>query len=428
MHKYTTIWPLHIIDFPVTVVIRQIKKLPQHWLKFWIPALLLKVVAAISLGLIYKYYYGVGDTFSLFDDGKLLAKLAIDQPDTYLQVLWQTVKGRRVDDLIILANANPRAVAMSVFNSVLCLLSGNNYWLSAFYAAILNFLALTTLVYTLEKIFKLSKQSLLIAFFFYPSVLLWTSGLLKENVLLACLSIVSAIILRLLYPEFFKKRIVVISLLYWLILAFSLLIIYRLKYYYLAVYLPVVIAYSVVVIFKKKQSNTVFRSQKILFIGVFLFTILLATSIHPNLNLDKVVAALVLNHDIMVEETSKPENLIQYNNLKASFSSVLKNTPKAFWEGLARPYLWEQGNWLKKISGLENLLFLLLLFGALFKWGQSGFKTKYSIEVLAVCAFSLVLLLMLALSAPNLGNLVRYKTGFIPFLILLLVSAVKRKE
>ncbi len=393
MHKYTTIWPLHIIDFPVTVVIKQIKKLPQHWLKFWIPALLLKVIAALVLGLIYKFYYGAGDTFSLFDDGQLLAQLAKDELLTYLKVLGQTVKGRRVGEYIMLANANPRAVAMSVINSVLCLLSGNNYWLSAFYAAIINFIALITLVFTLEKIFKLSRLSLFVAFFLYPSVLLWTSGLLKENVLLACLSIVTSIILRFLYPEFFKKRNVFVSLMYWLVLAFSLLIIYRLKYYYLAVYMPVVLAYVVVVLFKKKKQDLLFKFQALLFLGVFSFTILLATTIHPNLNIDKVIEALVLNHDIMVEETSKSENLIQYNNLKASFSSVLKNTPKAFWEGLARPYLWEQGNWLKNISGLENLLFLLLLFVALFKWGQSGFKTKYSIEVLAVCTFSLVLLL-----------------------------------
>ena len=41
--------------------------------KFFWPALLLKLIAGICLGLVYTYYYSIGDTFLYFQDGVSLA-------------------------------------------------------------------------------------------------------------------------------------------------------------------------------------------------------------------------------------------------------------------------------------------------------------------------------------------------------------------
>ncbi|MEM1137846.1 MAG: hypothetical protein AAGI07_18570, partial [Bacteroidota bacterium] len=154
----------------------------------------------------------------------------------------------------------------------------------------------------------------------------------------------------------------------------------------------------------------------------------LATRLHPNLYLGKVINALVLNHDLMVKDSAHPENLIFYNGLQPTFLAILKNIPKAFWEGLLRPYIWENGNVLKRIMALENTFFIGLLLTGIYRWRKACFPLKYPLEIQAIIFFSLVLLVMLAISAPNLGNLVRYKAGFMPFLLLLLFSAANSKE
>src|SRR3990170_8117515 len=53
---------------------------------FW-PALLVKLTAGICLGLIYTYYYTVGDTFNYFEDGVKLANLARTDVGSYLKFL-----------------------------------------------------------------------------------------------------------------------------------------------------------------------------------------------------------------------------------------------------------------------------------------------------------------------------------------------------
>ena len=63
------------------------RQLPDVKPFFW-PALLLKLVAGIGLGLLYKYHYAVGDTFSFFEDASALAKVFWgESPITYVDLL-----------------------------------------------------------------------------------------------------------------------------------------------------------------------------------------------------------------------------------------------------------------------------------------------------------------------------------------------------
>src|SRR5687768_1826823 len=54
---------------------------------FW-PALAVKLLAGIALGLVYSGYYSAGDTWVYFKDGAVLAGLAKSDPGAYLGLLW----------------------------------------------------------------------------------------------------------------------------------------------------------------------------------------------------------------------------------------------------------------------------------------------------------------------------------------------------
>src|SRR5690242_17133896 len=71
---------------------------------FW-PALILKVIAGICLGVIYfEYYNGVGDTAQYFIEGSWLSEVARTDPQTYFQFLWSS------EGVPALATQAPRAL------------------------------------------------------------------------------------------------------------------------------------------------------------------------------------------------------------------------------------------------------------------------------------------------------------------------------
>src|SRR6187549_3190835 len=90
---------------------------------FW-PALILKVVAGIGLGLLYRYYYTVGDTFQYFDDGTKLAELARDDVKTYFAFLWSGNESFDVWSTLVLRE--PRALFLIKIVSVFSVVSLDN--------------------------------------------------------------------------------------------------------------------------------------------------------------------------------------------------------------------------------------------------------------------------------------------------------------
>ena len=103
---------------------------------FW-PALLLKWIAGVSLGLVYTYYYTVADTFAYFQDGVRLAEVARTDFLTYLNFLWSGDDSFSFwSDLIY---RQPRAMFLSKIASLFCILTFDNYWIVAVYFSTLTF-------------------------------------------------------------------------------------------------------------------------------------------------------------------------------------------------------------------------------------------------------------------------------------------------
>jgi len=102
--------------------------------------------------------------------------------------------------------------------------------------------------------------------------------------------------------------------------------------------------------------------------------------------------------------------------------SILSNFPAAVFAGLFRPTLFDAHSLLQWLSAFENTLVLVLFLTALptlTTWKQIGREDR--LLVIAVALYIVALSGLLALSTPNYGTLVRYRVGFYPFFVLLLV-------
>ena len=99
---------------------------------------------------------------------------------------------------------------------------------------------------------------------------------------------------------------------------------------------------------------------------------------------------------------------------------MIGNAPWALASGLFRPFLWEADTLLKLAVSLENVFILLLCIISLVRI-REFLRAQNSLITLSVIVFVVLLCIFLALSTPNLGSLARYKVGFTPFLIFLVI-------
>src|SRR3954453_8897186 len=55
--------------------------------KYFIPALTVKFIGAIGLGIVYQFYYTNGDTYNYYNQIKVLHKAYLDSPAIWLKLL-----------------------------------------------------------------------------------------------------------------------------------------------------------------------------------------------------------------------------------------------------------------------------------------------------------------------------------------------------
>lgn len=377
---------------------------------FW-PAFLFKMLAGLSLGLLYTYYYEVGDTFSFFSDGTELSSLARNDFTTYARFLISGDESFDIWQSLIFKE--PRSLFMTKCISVVNLVTLDNYWITSLYFSFLSFIGTWLLVKTLVRLYPGFLQAAVIAFLFFPSFVFWSSGIIKESLVMPCLFYLTIIFLRLWHGRKIRP-------LAWIIVLLSIWIVWSLKYYYAAVFFPVVITSLLVryVFIYVIKSNRV-ALQYAVWIILFSVPLFLVSVAHPNFDPERLLNVIVLNNRIY-SELSAPGNLIHYYSLKPTILSFLTNAPWALVSGLFRPFLWEATTWPKFIVAFENLALLAAFFFALRNIAKLA-SSKYLPLIFALVVYVIVLCIFLALSTPNFGTLARYRIGFLPYVVFLLL-------
>lgn len=375
---------------------------------FW-PALIFKLTCGIALGLLYTYYYTTGDTFSFFQDGSTLSNLARRDFIEYIRFL-----GLADDSFSVWTELNHqqyRSLFFSKWISVVNLITYDNYWVTSIYFSFLSFLGAWYLWKSIISFFEGSYAPAAFAFLFFPSVVFWTSGLIKEAVAMPGLYFLAAAFLRLWH----NRRLVLVE---WILLMVSLWCVWQLKYFYLALFVPIALTTWVV----KYLSTVVFVFRRIVmqfFAWVALFGLCLLTVnfLHPNFDFDYLPEVIVHNNTAYTR-LSRPDNLISFPELEPNYASLLTHSPKALVTGLFRPYIWEGGMLIKLMSGIENLI-LMVVIGTSLVSSKYKPRSDYSLLAFATLVYCILLCILLTLSTPNLGTLVRYRVGFLPFLVFL---------
>jgi hypothetical protein len=377
--------------------------------KFFVPALVIKLAAGMCLGLLYKYYYTVGDTFTYFEEGRQIANIARTDPGDYLNFLFTSSGGNEA-----LSIQAPRALFLSKIVSLFNLITVDNYWLISIYFSSAAFAAAWFLFSSLAKEFPKNIIPAAFAFLFFPSIVFWSSGIVKESVSTASLFFLSGVFFKVWVD---RK----VTLIEWILVPIAAWLLWSLKYYVVAVLFLVV---GTALIYKFVVTKRMTKASFVLQIGacvlIMVLPSLMIVVLHPNLYPHQLIEVIVENNRTFLQ-LSEPGDAIVFSNLQPNFFSLLLNAPNAMFSGLYRPLLWEASNVFQLTIALENFLMLAV---SLFSLRYIGTITKSPHRILIVLLIFYVttLCVFLSLSSPNFGTLARYRVAFLPFFVLLIFS------
>ena len=378
--------------------------------RFYWPVLSYKLAAGICMGLVYTYYYAEGDTFSFFRDAVRLTEAAREEPMEYLRFLWGGGKDHPL--WAVVENHQSRSLFMVKWVSVVSMVSGDNYWIATLYFSFFSFAGAWYLVRVIIAAWPHAEVPALVAFLVYPSIVFWSSGIIKESLALPALFCMTAIFLK----WWTTSR---LGWMEWLLLLFSVWVGWRLKYYYTGIFLSVAGASLAVKYMATILRVSRVRGQVSLWVVTFVLFTATATLLHPNFSLKVLPQVIADNYQAYVDKSDEGGTII-YTDLNASWWSIMRHAPEALASGLFRPFLWEADSWIMLAGALENTGLLALFLWTIIRFLRMS-DVKEPILIMALVVFVILLGILLPLSTPNFGTLSRYRVGYLAFFVFIVL-------
>jgi hypothetical protein len=413
---------------------------------------ILKIAAAIAVGLIYTYYYTGADFNSYFLDSKVMIhNLAKNDNQTYLAI------ASGYEDFPLLYSSK----IMIFLNAFLQIFSFGNIYVHFLFFCYFSFIGLTALLKIFLKHFPLKKQ-IVIALFFIPGILFWGSAPLKESV------IIGATGLLIYFTDFgLNKKYSVMQVMYVLLLIGFIAF---LKIYVLMALLPAMACNLIVSL----TSDKLWLLKYTGVIIIFSLAAFLLSSVIPDLDLSKQISDkqaksisearggvfLVNDKNFISIDYSSSDRVLQLmsdstyrindgssylkwelNNMADttyitnskdtaayrilysivpansimpvkrvgySYKQIIFSSPFAFVNTLIHPTLFEINSSLYLICAIENLLIIVIILSAIIFFDRSVLKKK---EIIFFCfTFAIIIYALIGITVPTIGAMVRYKT------------------
>lgn len=376
-----------------------------------------KVTAGLVLGIIFFNYYGYGDQVAYLRDLEFLNKVFYSSPLDYCKLIFLREIPSGITEGSIYYFNDIRAYAFIRVISPLYIFSGSSYWMLSIYLSLFSFTGLWILANTLIKLYKINATVILISFFIYPSVVFWSSGVMKESFSMGMMAIVISMMLNLANRQ---NNFTVLKFIL-LLLFFGFLLI--IKYYYLAALIAVLFPYA----FVKYLSGTIeiLKENKsfriILFFMVVLVASFVASFSHPLLNPSKIAESLYSNYSITLIGCDQI-SFYTFEGLSADPGSFIQHIPKSVIYGIFGPFLGQKNNLLMFINEFENAILLILFVTFILNNLKKERLVKIDLEIISLLLYTIVLASFMAFASPNWGTLVRYKVGYLPFFLLAILN------
>ncbi|MGI4743448.1 MAG: hypothetical protein ACRYG7_50495 [Janthinobacterium lividum] len=387
--------------------------------KYFIPALTLKFIGALALGLIYQFYYTGGDTFNYYGHIKVVYSAFADSPLIGFKLLF--AHGQYDPDTAGYANQMHWYTAATEYfiikiGAVCALLCFDSYSVIALMFAGISFAGLWAMYTTFLRIFPLAYKKLAIAMFFLPSVFFWGSGLLKDSICIGALGWAFYGFYHVFIIKKYIKKASILGLI-------GIYILISVKIYILLSFLPPALFW----IFNENNQRIKSATTRALMRPVFILLGVAAgylgatrlTAGDERYDVDKIGERTKINQEYLYNLTKENGSSYSIGTFDGSARSLLLVAPQAVVVSLFRPFVFEARSPIMLLSALEAALFLYLTISLIVRTGI--FKSIHLIStepILSFCfIFSIIFAIGVGTNSGNFGTLVRYKIPLMPFFL-----------
>ncbi len=408
--------------------------------QLFIYAGLFHVLMGFILCNIYIYEVTKGDSLGYFKYGTIVNQLLLEDPYNFTKLIIEGDHAYYSGLSHPLAN-NEAFVFMKNLIGVLSFFTFNSYLSTCILFSLYSFSGLWYLYKQLLRLYPSAKEYLGLFIFFLPSVTLWTSGVLKDSIILGSLAYGIGILINMSY--FKEKRL-------WsmIVLAFHVFLIYKVKSYVGQVFILSIAFFFILRVLYKIKNRFLRYGMTVLSFGLIAVLALLNMSTINQAFQEHFVNSFLKNslaYNDYLNYIGGKENPSSYtlginiNNFhKASMSDILALIPEGIVTTLYRPFLWEASKPIMLLTAIENTLVILFTLYIILKTGVWTFiKTIYKDPFLMfLLFFVLVFSFALGVATGNFGALSRYRTpGMALYMTLLYLvyntakqHVIQRKE
>ncbi len=371
-------------------------------------AFLLKVLAGLAYGLVYFGFYQTGDAVHYFQDSRVIFSALPERPDHYLQLTFGYSPSGEVPESLRYLYDDMRLSwrtqeYLSVrINSLLNLLSFGHYYGNTTLLALLALMGLVMLHEAWSEAFPRHAGVLALAIFFLPSTLFWCSAVHKDAVTLFSLGAVLYALRRLAGEARLRHA---------LLLSLGLFLLWNARSYLVMLMMPGLVLYVVCL---RNPGRNLWRFA-------VLHALLLAglVAVHTWLPEVDLLGKLAFEQEFLLGLQGNTH--LPMRPIGDSLGSLLANLPMALDHVWIKPFSHPPGHvlqWVSAVAGLGQLLMVLLLL--------TGWRLRRNYHPLLGFSlwFSLSVLVVVGLTVPALGAIVRYKSAVMPlvFSCLLVVN------
>ncbi len=388
--------------------------------KYYVKGIFVKVFGAVSVCLVYQFYYTGGDTINYYTTSKAISNLVFKDSNTFIDVLLGnnsyenfSLFDSSTDFPVYWRDVNAFFVSRLIVP--LYFVSFGSYIVMSILLAWICYTGVWRLFLLFNDQFPNLQKQFAISILFIPSVVFWGSGLLKDTITLSAVGWYT----YNFYFFFIKKKYKIISLIYVLIAAFLLI---SIKPYIFFALLPGTLIWLSNERLAKVQSKVLRFIAAPFFIaigvGMSLFALSQMRTVLGQYSLDKVMdRAVVVNLDQKDEHYGG--NSFDIGKFDADPLSMLSKAHLAIAATLFRPYLWDAKNPVMLLSALENTYIMLLTAFLLIRLKFLGFFGLIGENPLLLFSvlFSLFFAFSVGIATSNFGSLVRLKIPCMPFYV-----------
>lgn len=374
---------------------------------------------------------GDGDMYNYFEDLKVLIDLSKKDFIVYLKVLFSDVNlfdslTSSIHILNPITTISNSTFFVSKIASVFGLFIGPKFLSIGIIFSYLSLEGLLMIYKGVENLICRFSRFQQFIFFFSPTFLLWSNGILKEPILLLGLGFMIFFLSDFLMNKFRFRS--------FSFLIFGFLLVFFIKAYVLLIFffsffIALLINYTVTRrgVFKKIFTTISF--------SILLVSIILLSnrffSASNNLDFQRFSLDLLkeqIEYQAGTEFQLEGNSNIQSTEIDFTLSGLISNLPLYVFKGLFRPFLTDYFSPIFLLFGLESLLLLILLlysFYYLMK-GALDFDLKAKLLLSSFFLYIVFFSFFLGVSINNLGTLIRYKVPLLPFFYCILISIISK--